>query len=272
MQNKLKGWGIPTTKKIKLFHKNIVSTLVLCLILMLLCCTFMARIVLIDNMVELPHLSVATILTVSFALWVSYRDRSVIYLTVTDLLLTVLTIYFMMRYDYHLQLSNWQIYFLLLLLILWYSIRSISSAIPLYEKRLSIGITLTGFGLSIWGLLQLYGVIPSNHQQFPMTGPFFNPGPFSGFLSVIFPVALDLFLHTRTKWRYPALLTCILILCILPAGMSRAAWIALITGSLWVIIFHYGWWKKVKSVYRENKRKTTKNEKSNILIPIFLRF
>lgn len=243
-------------KKMKSFDKNIILTLVLCLILMQLCCTFMVRTVLIDNMVELPFLSVATILTVSFALWVSYRDQSVIYLTVTDSLLTVLTICFMMRYDYHLQLSNWQVYFLLLLLILWYSIRSISSAIPLYEKRLSIGITLTGFGLCIWGLLQLYGVIPSNHQQFPMTGPFFNPGPFSGFLSVIFPVALDLFLHTRTKWRYPALLTCILILCILPAGMSRAAWIALITGSLWVIIFHYGWWEKVKSVYRENKRKT----------------
>lgn len=31
---------------------------------------------------------------------------------------------------------------------------------PLYEKQLSIGMFLVGFELCIWGLLQLYGVIP----------------------------------------------------------------------------------------------------------------
>lgn len=235
------------------FSKNRTSTLLPYIIVVVFCCMFMLRPVLIDNMVELPVLSFVTILISFFALLVLYKDLSVFSFTVTDLLLTSIVIYFVMRYDFQEQLANWQIYFLLLLLILWYSIRSISSAILLYEKRLSIGVSLTGFVLCIWGLLQLYGVIPSNHQLFPMTGPFFNPGPYSGFLSVIFPVTLDLFLQTRTKWRYLALLTCALIICILPAGMSRAAWIALFSGSVWIVTFRYKWWNKAKFVSKEDK-------------------
>lgn len=37
---------------------------------------------------------------------------------------------------------------------------------PLYEKQLSIGMFLVGFGLCIWGMLQLYGVIPDGKNRF----------------------------------------------------------------------------------------------------------
>ncbi|MBQ8442547.1 MAG: hypothetical protein IJX29_04185 [Bacteroides sp.] len=48
---------------------------------------------------------------------------------------------------------------------------------------------LAGIIESIWGLGQLYGVVLSRHDQFLLTGSFDNPGPYSGFLATIFPIA-----------------------------------------------------------------------------------
>lgn len=42
---------------------------------------------------------------------------------------------------------------------------------------------------AIWGLGQLYGVVLSHHSQYLLTGSFYNPGPYSGFLAMIFPIA-----------------------------------------------------------------------------------
>ncbi|MDR1155858.1 MAG: hypothetical protein LBL04_14220, partial [Bacteroidales bacterium] len=48
---------------------------------------------------------------------------------------------------------------------------------------------LTGLVEAVWGLRQLYGFAQSQHHLFKITGSFFNPGPYSGWLAVIFPVA-----------------------------------------------------------------------------------
>ncbi|WP_162633101.1 hypothetical protein [Echinicola strongylocentroti] len=50
-------------------------------------------------------------------------------------------------------------------------------------------LVLGGLAQVIYGELQLYGIYPSLHSGFPVTGSFFNPGPYSGYLSVVFPVA-----------------------------------------------------------------------------------
>ena len=52
------------------------------------------------------------------------------------------------------------------------------------------GTLLTGAIEAIWGLAQLYGFTPSQHSRFELTGSFFNPGPYSGFLVAILPLAL----------------------------------------------------------------------------------
>lgn len=39
----------------------------------------------------------------------------------------------------------------------------------------------------VYGQLQLYGFYPSLHSGFPLTGGFFNPEPYSGYLSAVFP-------------------------------------------------------------------------------------
>ena len=43
---------------------------------------------------------------------------------------------------------------------------------------------------AVWGLLQMYGYEPSNHSLYALTGSFYNPGPYSGFLAMCLPLAL----------------------------------------------------------------------------------
>ena len=50
---------------------------------------------------------------------------------------------------------------------------------------------------AVWGLRQLYGYAVSNHSLYVLTGSFFNPGPYSGYLAMILPVCLHQWLTKR---------------------------------------------------------------------------
>lgn len=54
-----------------------------------------------------------------------------------------------------------------------------------------------GFLQAIYGILQLVGFYPSFNAHFPMTGSFFNPGPYGGYLAIAFLSALGLYLFRR---------------------------------------------------------------------------
>ncbi|MEI8204443.1 MAG: O-antigen ligase family protein, partial [Bacteroidota bacterium] len=45
----------------------------------------------------------------------------------------------------------------------------------------------------VYGNLQLWGYYPSHHGLFKMTGSFFNPGPYAGYLAAVFPIALGFY-------------------------------------------------------------------------------
>ena len=97
---------------------------------------------------------------------------------------------------------------------------------------------------AVYGLLQIFGVLESNHSLFALTGTFYNPGPYSGYLAMVLPLAIDEAMrHYRRKKMayYAALVVVMLILCVLPAGMSRAAWLAAGASSLYVLDRWYGW-------------------------------
>ena len=61
---------------------------------------------------------------------------------------------------------------------------------PFTVYLLCFFIILTGLVEAVWGLQQLYGFKPSQHALFKFTGSFFNPGPYAGYLAVVFPLAL----------------------------------------------------------------------------------
>ncbi|HKK66947.1 MAG TPA: O-antigen ligase family protein, partial [Bacteroidales bacterium] len=119
---------------------------------------------------------------------------------------------------------------------------------------------------SILGLMQLYGFENSYHGLFKITGTFHNPGPFSGFVVSVLPLAVVGYTFGYTErhggdteklreislrgvkfnfnprkifrdvFRGFSLLTIIAILLIVPAAQSRAAWLAGAIGCLYVLL------------------------------------
>ena len=116
---------------------------------------------------------------------------------------------------------------------------------PCFSVCVSWGLILCGAFEAIGGLRQLYGFAASGHSRYALTGSFFNPGPYAGYLAMVLPLCLHLYLcipkekaiiHNLEKWA--VVIISILILCVLPATMSRSAWIAAVMGCGWVAYMH----------------------------------
>jgi hypothetical protein len=117
---------------------------------------------------------------------------------------------------------------------------------------LTLCLIITGLVEAIWGLRQLYGFEQSQHSLFRLTGSFFNPGPYACFVAVIFPMAFYYTLKYRICYKVKfhlrnllvyllwviSLLTVVSSILILPATMSRTAWIAC-TGGCGLIFLTY---------------------------------
>lgn len=159
---------------------------------------------------------------------------------------------------------------------------------------LFIAVIISGIIQAVFGNLQLYGYYPSHHSGFKMTGSFFNPGPYGGFLSVVFPVALGAYLFRRTIFKIPSLkflvpglklrfleksgikngqfktlnleyLTLKLlplagvfsILMVLPASQSRAAWLAAGISSSYLLAIRYKWASHATAFINTSFKKVT---------------
>ena len=93
---------------------------------------------------------------------------------------------------------------------------------------------------TVWGLCQVYGYTASNHSLYALMGTFYNPGPYSGFVAMCLPVCLHEWLKRgKSVGGYIALGVLLLMLCVLPAGMSRSAWIAAAVASAYIGWMHY---------------------------------
>lgn len=126
---------------------------------------------------------------------------------------------------------------------------------------LSIGIAsvvswvLILFGVieAVRGLCQLYGHLASHHSLYAMTGSFFNPGPYSGYLATVLPICFHQWL-VGNKWQQMFLGGAVLfILCVLPAGMSRSAWLAAGVSCLCVYAWHMDWADKFRLLWQQQR-------------------
>lgn len=101
---------------------------------------------------------------------------------------------------------------------------------------LSCAILLFGLVEGGWGTLQLLHLVESGHGRYPVTGSFYNPGPFGCFIGIIFPVALYLFIKSQSMFERALPLTIILLTALLlPGSMSRTGWAGAIVGSIVVV-------------------------------------
>lgn len=104
---------------------------------------------------------------------------------------------------------------------------------------LSWSFIVAGIVEAVWGLSQVYGYAPSNHSLYSLTGSFYNPGPYSGFIAMCLPIALYEWLRREGIGKYIALFSLVLMIVILPSGMSRSAWIAVTVSSIYVVVMHH---------------------------------
>ena len=158
---------------------------------------------------------------------------------------------------------------LALLVVLYFCVRfflSNSKTTLFNQNILCFFIIITGFVEIIWGFLQLYDFVPSLHSQFKITGSFFNPGPYSGYLAVVFPLSLYYWIRLKKdaensnrkyisgimKWM--SAIVCISTILILPAAMSRASWLATAGGSFVVLLFFCLEHQQIKSYYLLHKK------------------
>ncbi len=205
-----------------------------------------------DNYFQLLPLSLSIGLVSAISLFLSIIGKSSFRFSKIDALLVIIVAYYAARYDYQLQLANWKIIYAFLLLLLWFAARIIFSSSLNLKSCFIFSLIGVGALFAIWGLLQLYGYQKSNHTLFSITGPFYNPGPYSGYIAMIIPFCLDRLLLSKGFSRYFCYLALFLMLSIVPAGMSRSAWLAIFVSCLWLLTVRLNWINAVKQYARKH--------------------
>lgn len=160
----------------------------------------------------------------------------------------------------------------------YWALRVIYNRTPEALKIASLVILTAGIAECWLGLRQLYGFAASNHSIYKLTGSFFNPGPYSGYLAVILPLALYWMLklspevngfHFRQLRNILrsgektihhllfgiSVLSFCGIIIVLPAGMSRSAWIASCVGCGLVMGQHYRLLEKLRQYYQVHRKR-----------------
>ena len=143
------------------------------------------------------------------------------------------------------------------LLIAWYLFRLLLISTKMLPFIASILFILVGLAQAVLGTMQLHGWSLSNHSMFRLTGSFYNPGPYAGYLAMSMPMLLYYFLRSKSQWQSGLTATGILLLLIvLPASMSRTAWIASAIACGWVYWATCIGWKQTKQLFLRHKKKS----------------
>ncbi|MBN2357711.1 O-antigen ligase family protein [candidate division KSB1 bacterium] len=109
-----------------------------------------------------------------------------------------------------------------------------------YLAHISIAFIAAGILQGGIALLQLYGLLPSLHLLFKLTGTFANPDALAGYITSITPFAFGLYLLSKDQTlKWFAGLFLILIILVLPATMIRNAWISSAAGILFILAHAY---------------------------------
>ena len=185
-----------------------------------------------------------------------FSSRRKFNLTLPDKLIVVFVIYLFLNRYFVSHTEGYTLKYLqsCALVIVYFLLRSYPAK---YHKYFLYSIIFSGLLQSIYGMLQLYGIFPSRHSLFNITGSFFNPGPYAGYLSIVLPLALALWLKEREQapdtnagHALPARILLkakslvpfaafIAVLLVLPATRSRAAWLAALISSAIVLNYFY---------------------------------
>jgi tetratricopeptide (TPR) repeat protein len=168
---------------------------------------------------------------------------------------------------YHHAEINTKLALLILLVVLYFYLREVVGN-GVIKWALVVCFIATGLVEPIIGLRQLYGFEFSRHHLFPLTGTLFNPGPYSGYVAMVAPMALyyairdSACMNVKFKFRYwhiylrwgIATAAIISILMVLPVTMGRTAWLSCAGGCGVAALLYYLRNGKIQCYFRQHKR------------------
>ncbi|WZX38400.1 O-antigen ligase family protein [Petrimonas sulfuriphila] len=158
---------------------------------------------------------------------------------ISDGIILLFSIIVFTTFQYGKNLSPEFLLFFIQIVLLWFILKITYRFFPKFKAFILIGLLVWGLVEAVWGLGQLYNYFPTKHALFKTTGSFFNPGPYGGFIALIFPLALHYWLFYRYKNKltgYLFLFAGAVCLMVFPATLSRTAWIAAIVGCAVVLL------------------------------------
>jgi len=169
--------------------------------------------------------------------------------SIIDVFSLIWVFYILWNGFFHQMPFSHRFYELLGLIVFYILVRQVD---PSKQWILLTAMLLGGAIQAVYGNLQLWGYYPSHHILFRITGSFYNPGPFAGYLSGVFPIALSfcLFKMRPLIIRWIAFFALMVILLILLPSQSRASWTAVVLSSSVLLIARYPVMKWIKKQSR----------------------
>lgn len=176
-------------------------------------------------------------------LFVPFKKLSV---TWTDLLVMLFTVYIYSRSLLSAvpDMDSRKITYFLIAALAYFAVKRVAPADRSNVELWLLAIVfLTTIVACIYGIFQKIGLILPFNPKFPVTGTFYHPASFAGFLAGIFPMACY---SCYRLWkrdgsdslvpvvRIMAFVTASVIIFILPSVQSRAAVVGLIAGSIFM--------------------------------------
>ena len=210
------------------------------------------------------HLAMLLLAACSLVAAVLTKPAKPFVFSVADGLVLVLAVIVALTYNRQLDPEPEKMLFGGQLVVLWFLLRFILTGWPQLQLFFLAVVVATGGIEAVSGMRQLHGFEGSNHSLFKLTGDFYNPGPYSGYLAIVLPVCLWMILewgkekraHSRASLRYLGWIGLLAIIVVLPAGMSRTAWIAAAVSCGWVYWVQRIGWEKTKRYINGNRTLT----------------
>lgn len=190
--------------------------------------------------------------------------------TWTDLFVCIYLLYFTIHYLYH-GTSNNQAITVLLLGNYYFVCRNAFAFWEQLKEYVLLIIILAGIGEAIIGLLQLYGICESYHKLHTVTGTFFNPGPYGGYLACILCISIAYIIKNRQKVKlirigitqnipmiclFLSYILVILCIWVIPVTMSRSAWVATFGTIALIILFESKCRDYICNIWKKSKAKS----------------
>ena len=200
------------------------------------------------------HLAMLLLAACSLVAAVLTKPAKPFVFSIADGLVLVLAVIVALTYNRQLDPEPEKMLFGGQLVVLWFLLRFILTGWPQLQLFFLAVVVATGGIEAVSGMRQLHGFEGSNHSLFKLTGDFYNPGPYSGYLAIVLPVCLWMILRqTKIYLHYLGWIGLLAIIVVLPAGMSRTAWIAAAISCGWVYWVQRIGWEKTKRYMNGNR-------------------